>query len=155
MSFSLLFTRFYASLPKHLVVNLPALSPTMTSGSIAVWRKAAGDKVEPGDVLVEIETDKAQMEFEAPEEGYLAKVLIPDGTKDVAVSTVLASFLYFDSSLWQLLLIRRKILKLSRITRPMMKQVRKNLNQKRSLHLQLPQVLLVAQSMQCQTVGLP
>lgn len=76
------------SLPKHLVVNLPALSPTMTSGSIANWKKKPGDKVEPGEVLVEIETDKAQMEFEAPEEGFLAKILVPDGTKDVEVSTV-------------------------------------------------------------------
>lgn len=80
----------FLALPKHLVVNLPALSPTMTSGSIAVWRKAPGDKVETGDVLVEIETDKAQMEFEAPEEGYLAKILTAEGTKDVEVTTVIS-----------------------------------------------------------------
>ena len=85
--------RYFSSLPKHLVVNLPALSPTMTSGSIAIWRKAPGDKVEIGDVLVEIETDKAQMEFEAPEDGFLAKVLLPEGTKDVAVSTVSLYFI--------------------------------------------------------------
>jgi pyruvate dehydrogenase E2 component (dihydrolipoamide acetyltransferase) len=76
------------SLPKHLVVNLPALSPTMTSGNITSWKKKPGDKVEPGDVLVEIETDKAQMEYEAPEEGFLAKILIPDGASNVEVSTV-------------------------------------------------------------------
>ena len=76
------------SLPKHLMINLPALSPTMTSGSIASWKKKPGDKVEPGEVLVEIETDKAQMEYEVPEEGFLAKILVPDGTKDVEVSTV-------------------------------------------------------------------
>lgn len=64
---------------------MPALSPTMTQGNIGMWKKKAGDLISPGDVLVEIETDKAQMDLECQEEGYLAKILIPEGTKEVLV----------------------------------------------------------------------
>ena len=67
---------------------MPALSPTMTAGNIGVWQKKAGDGLQPGDVLVEIETDKAQMDFEFQDEGVLAKVLKDSGEKDVAVGSV-------------------------------------------------------------------
>jgi pyruvate dehydrogenase E2 component (dihydrolipoamide acetyltransferase) len=70
---------------------MPALSPTMTSGNIGAWNKKAGDTLSPGDVLVEIETDKAQMDFEFQDEGVLAKVLKEAGEKDVSVGTVRAS----------------------------------------------------------------
>lgn len=64
---------------------MPALSPTMTQGNVGVWQKEVGDKLEPGEALVEIETDKASMDFEFQDDGYLAKVLLPAGTKDVPV----------------------------------------------------------------------
>jgi pyruvate dehydrogenase E2 component (dihydrolipoamide acetyltransferase) len=67
---------------------MPALSPTMTTGNIGAWQKSAGDSLAPGDVLVEIETDKAQMDFEFQEEGVLAKILKESGEKDVAVGSV-------------------------------------------------------------------
>lgn len=67
---------------------MPALSPTMTSGGIGAWQKKAGDSIAPGDVLVEIETDKAQMDFEFQEDGIIAKVLKDAGAKDVAVGSV-------------------------------------------------------------------
>jgi pyruvate dehydrogenase E2 component (dihydrolipoamide acetyltransferase) len=64
----------------------------MTAGNIGAWQKKPGDKLEPGDVLVEIETDKAQMDFEFQDEGVLAKVLKDTGEKDVAVGNVSTSF---------------------------------------------------------------
>ncbi|RKO92919.1 2-oxoacid dehydrogenases acyltransferase-domain-containing protein [Blyttiomyces helicus] len=64
---------------------MPALSPTMTQGNIGQWQKKVGDQVAPGDVLVEIETDKAQMDFECQDEGYIAKIFIEAGEKDVSV----------------------------------------------------------------------
>ena len=67
---------------------MPALSPTMQSGNIGAWQKNVGDTLSPGDVLVEIETDKAQMDFEFQEEGILAKILKESGEKDVAVGSV-------------------------------------------------------------------
>ncbi|KAH8412022.1 hypothetical protein KR222_007034, partial [Zaprionus bogoriensis] len=79
------FARAYADLPDHIRVPLPALSPTMERGSIVSWEKKEGDKLNEGDLLCEIETDKATMGFETPEEGYLAKILIAGGTKDVPV----------------------------------------------------------------------
>ena len=69
---------------------MPALSPTMTAGNIGAWQKNPGDSLQPGDVLVEIETDKAQMDFEFQEEGVLAKVLKESGEKDVAVGNPIA-----------------------------------------------------------------
>ncbi|KAI9838811.1 MAG: pyruvate dehydrogenase complex dihydrolipoamide acetyltransferase component (E2) [Sclerophora amabilis] len=69
---------------------MPALSPTMTAGNIGTWQKKAGDTIAPGDVLVEIETDKAQMDFEFQEEGVLAKILKDAGEKDVAVGNPIA-----------------------------------------------------------------
>jgi pyruvate dehydrogenase E2 component (dihydrolipoamide acetyltransferase) len=74
--------------PSHTVITMPALSPTMTSGNIGTWQKKAGDSLSPGDVLVEIETDKAQMDFEFQEEGVVAKLLRDSGSKDVAVGSV-------------------------------------------------------------------
>ncbi|XP_050387762.1 dihydrolipoyllysine-residue acetyltransferase component 1 of pyruvate dehydrogenase complex, mitochondrial [Argentina anserina] len=79
-----------ADLPPHIVVEMPALSPTMSQGNISIWRKKEGDKIEVGDVLCEIETDKATLEFECLEEGYLAKILAPEGSKDVAVGQPIA-----------------------------------------------------------------
>lgn len=67
---------------------MPALSPTMTAGNIGTWQKKVGDSIAPGDVLVEIETDKAQMDFEFQEEGTIAKILRDAGEKDVAVGSV-------------------------------------------------------------------
>ena len=71
-------------------ILMPALSPTMTEGKIARWVKSEGDHVSPGDVLAEIETDKATMEVEAVDEGVLAKIVIPEGTEHVAVNTPIA-----------------------------------------------------------------
>src|SRR5436309_3694892 len=71
-------------------VLMPALSPTMTEGKIARWIKSEGDSVRAGDVLAEIETDKATMEVEAVDEGVLAKIVIPEGTDHVAVNTPIA-----------------------------------------------------------------
>ncbi|XP_024041354.1 dihydrolipoyllysine-residue acetyltransferase component 1 of pyruvate dehydrogenase complex, mitochondrial isoform X2 [Citrus clementina] len=79
-----------SELPSHTVVGMPALSPTMSQGNIAKWRKKEGDKIEIGDILCEIETDKATVEFESLEEGYLAKILAPEGSKDVAVGQPIA-----------------------------------------------------------------
>jgi pyruvate dehydrogenase E2 component (dihydrolipoamide acetyltransferase) len=60
----------------------------MTEGAIGTWQKKPGDKISAGDVLVEIETDKAQMDFECQDEGYLAKILVESGEKEVAVGNV-------------------------------------------------------------------
>ena len=74
-------------------ILMPALSPTMTEGNLAKWHKKEGDAVESGDVLAEIETDKATMEVEAVEEGILGKIVVPEGTADVAVNAVIALLL--------------------------------------------------------------
>ncbi|KAL7147180.1 hypothetical protein ABFS83_06G090500 [Erythranthe nasuta] len=79
-----------AGLPEHTVLQMPALSPTMNQGNIAKWRKKEGDKIEVGDVICEIETDKATLEFECLEEGFLAKILVPEGSKDVPVGQPIA-----------------------------------------------------------------
>ncbi|GIK96133.1 MAG: pyruvate dehydrogenase complex E1 component subunit beta [Alphaproteobacteria bacterium] len=71
-------------------ILMPALSPTMTEGKLAKWLKAEGDDVRAGDVVAEIETDKATMEIEATDEGRLAKILVPAGTEGVAVNTPIA-----------------------------------------------------------------
>lgn len=76
-------------LPPHHRVPLPALSPTMEMGTIVSWEKKEGDQLNEGDLLAEIETDKATMGFETPEEGYLAKILVPAGTKDVPLGKLL------------------------------------------------------------------
>jgi pyruvate dehydrogenase E1 component beta subunit len=74
-------------------VLMPALSPTMEKGNLAKWLKAEGDDVKAGDVIAEIETDKATMEVEAVDEGKLGKILVPEGTQDVAVNTPIALIL--------------------------------------------------------------
>src|SRR2546423_1269900 len=71
-------------------ILMPALSPTMTEGKIARWLKKVGDDVKAGDVIAEIETDKATMEVEAVDEGKLGQILIPEGTDNVAVNTPIA-----------------------------------------------------------------
>lgn len=74
-------------------VLMPALSPTMEKGNLAKWLKKEGDTVKSGDVIAEIETDKATMEVEAVDEGTLGKILVPEGTADVAVNTPIATIL--------------------------------------------------------------
>ena len=71
-------------------ILMPALSPTMEKGNLARWLKKEGDKVKSGDVIAEIETDKATMEYEAIDDGTLAKIVVPEGTQDVAVNAVIA-----------------------------------------------------------------
>ena len=71
-------------------VLMPALSPTMTEGNLAKWHKKEGDAVKAGDVLAEIETDKATMEVEAVDEGVLGKILVADGTAGVKVNEPIA-----------------------------------------------------------------
>src|SRR5437764_10135927 len=82
-----------ASRPRAVMpvnILMPALSPTMEKGNLAKWLKKEGDKVKPGDVIAEIETDKATMEYEAVDEGTLAKIVVPEGTPDVPVKTLIA-----------------------------------------------------------------
>ncbi len=74
-------------------VLMPALSPTMEKGNLAKWLKKEGESIKSGDVIAEIETDKATMEVEATDEGTLGKILIPEGTEDVAVNTPIATIL--------------------------------------------------------------
>uniref|UniRef100_A0A671VBQ2 Acetyltransferase component of pyruvate dehydrogenase complex n=1 Tax=Sparus aurata TaxID=8175 RepID=A0A671VBQ2_SPAAU len=90
-------TRFY-SLPPHQKVELPALSPTMQTGTIARWEKKEGEKISEGDLIAEVETDKATVGFEMLEECYLAKILVPEGTRDVSIGAVICITL--SSSLW-------------------------------------------------------
>jgi pyruvate/2-oxoglutarate dehydrogenase complex dihydrolipoamide acyltransferase (E2) component len=71
-------------------VLMPALSPTMEKGNLAKWLKKEGDPVKSGDVIAEIETDKATMEVEAVDEGKLTKILVPAGTENVKVNTPIA-----------------------------------------------------------------
>ncbi|MBX3515149.1 MAG: pyruvate dehydrogenase complex dihydrolipoamide acetyltransferase [Xanthobacteraceae bacterium] len=71
-------------------ILMPALSPTMEKGNLAKWLKKEGDKVKAGDVIAEIETDKATMEVEAVDEGTIAKIMVPEGTADVPVNQVIA-----------------------------------------------------------------
>jgi pyruvate dehydrogenase E2 component (dihydrolipoamide acetyltransferase) len=71
-------------------ILMPALSPTMEKGDLAKWLKKEGEAVKPGDVIAEIETDKATMEVEAVDEGVLAKIVVPEGTADVPVNQLIA-----------------------------------------------------------------
>jgi len=74
-------------------ILMPALSPTMEKGNLTKWLKKEGDKVKSGDVIAEIETDKATMEFEAADEGTMGKILVPEGTQDVAINQPIAILL--------------------------------------------------------------
>ncbi|KAF9501153.1 single hybrid motif-containing protein [Pleurotus eryngii] len=71
-------------------MQMPAMSPTMTEGGIAQWKKQAGESFSAGDVLLEVETDKATIDVEAQEDGIMGKILLPDGTKNVSVGRVIA-----------------------------------------------------------------
>src|SRR6202795_1899723 len=71
-------------------ILMPALSPTMEKGNLAKWLKKEGDPVKAGDVIAEIETDKATMEYEAIDDGVLAKIVVPEGTADVPVNELIA-----------------------------------------------------------------
>ncbi|HEX8417715.1 MAG TPA: biotin/lipoyl-containing protein, partial [Methylobacterium sp.] len=71
-------------------ILMPALSPTMTEGTLARWLKKEGDQVKAGDIIAEIETDKATMEVEAVDEGVLGKILVGDGTQGVKVNDPIA-----------------------------------------------------------------
>ncbi|KAL0124257.1 hypothetical protein PUN28_006246 [Cardiocondyla obscurior] len=90
--------RFYADYPDHIKVPLPALSPTMETGTIISWQKKEGDKLNEGDLLAEIETDKATMGFETPEEGYLAKILVPAGSKNVPIGKLVCIIVQDESN---------------------------------------------------------
>ncbi|KYQ53821.1 Dihydrolipoyllysine-residue acetyltransferase [Trachymyrmex zeteki] len=90
--------RFYVDYPNHIKVPLPALSPTMETGTIISWQKKEGDKLNEGDLLAEIETDKATMGFETPEEGYLAKILVPAGTKNVPIGKLVCIIVQDESN---------------------------------------------------------
>src|SRR5438128_6641410 len=71
-------------------VLMPALSPTMEKGNLAKWLKKEGDTVKAGDVIAEIETDKATMEYESIDDGVIAKIVVPEGTQDVPVNQLIA-----------------------------------------------------------------
>src|SRR5438309_7733988 len=71
-------------------ILMPALSPTMEKGNLAKWLKKEGEQIKSGDVIAEIETDKATMEVEAVDEGVLAKIVVPEGTADVPVNDIIA-----------------------------------------------------------------
>ena len=71
-------------------ITMPQLSDTMTEGTVVKWLKKEGDKVKEGEIIAEVETDKATMEVEAVDEGVLAKILVADGTENVAVNTPIA-----------------------------------------------------------------
>ncbi|RQO85087.1 hypothetical protein POPTR_001G198000v4 [Populus trichocarpa] len=79
-----------SGLPPYQEIGMPSLSPTMTEGNIARWLKKEGDKISPGEVLCEVETDKATVEMECMEEGYLAKILKGDGSKEIKLGEVIA-----------------------------------------------------------------
>ena len=72
------------------VITMPRLSDTMTDGTVATWLKKVGDTIKEGDILAEIETDKATMEVEAVDAGILAKIIVPAGTENVAVNSLIA-----------------------------------------------------------------
>src|ERR1700733_12806328 len=74
-------------------ILMPALSPTMTEGAVARWLKKEGDEIHSGDVIAEIETDKATMEYEAVDEGRLGKIIVPEGTQGVQVNQPIAILL--------------------------------------------------------------
>ena len=85
-------------------ILMPALSPTMTEGKLARWLKKEGDAVRSGDVIAEIETDKATMEVEAVDEGVITRILVPEGAENVAVNSVIAELdedaaIAFDAAL--------------------------------------------------------
>lgn len=85
-----LLLRSFSTYPDHIVLTMPALSPTMEKGNIASWLKKEGQAINAGEAMAEVETDKATVTFDAVEEGFLAKILIPAGSTDVVVGTPVA-----------------------------------------------------------------
>ena len=83
-------------------ILMPALSPTMEEGTLSKWLVSEGDKVRSGDLLAEIETDKATMEFEAVDEGIIGKILISEGSENVKVNSTIAILLEDDEKLEQI-----------------------------------------------------
>ena len=83
-------TRQFSSYPDHLTLEMPALSPTMEKGNLGAWNKKVGDTIAPGDVLCSIETDKATIDYEMQDEGYIAKLLYPEGAKDIPLGSAMA-----------------------------------------------------------------
>ena len=88
-----------ANLPDHFKIKLPALSPTMESGTLVQWLKKEGDSVSEGEPLCEIQTDKATMTFESPEDGFVAKILMPSHSKDIPVGKLIAVIVPENESL--------------------------------------------------------
>src|SRR5690606_19700528 len=80
----------WGTIEMAIELKMPALSPTMEEGTLAKWLVKEGDEVQAGDILAEIETDKATMEFEAVDEGTVGKIIVPEGTENVKVGTVIA-----------------------------------------------------------------
>ncbi|EFA76192.1 dihydrolipoamide acetyltransferase [Heterostelium album PN500] len=86
-------SRFYSTqYPPHIKIDMPALSPSMTEGNIVAWNKKVGDQIKVGDIIAQIETDKATMDFECLESGYLAKIIAPEGTKGIPINSLIAIF---------------------------------------------------------------
>ena len=82
--------RWLSTYPPHEIIPMAALSPTMEVGGVARWAKHEGESIGAGEIIVEIETDKATIDFEAQDDSYLAKILVPAGTSDIQVGTPLA-----------------------------------------------------------------
>ncbi|KAM7534457.1 hypothetical protein Aperf_G00000105891 [Anoplocephala perfoliata] len=93
-----LFARSFSSLPSHAIVKLPSLSPTMETGHVVSWAKNEGDQVVEGDLLAEIETDKATMSMDSSNEGYIAKILAPAGTRNLPIGTPLVIIVEDEAS---------------------------------------------------------
>ncbi|VDO05213.1 unnamed protein product [Rodentolepis nana] len=90
--------RSFSSLPTHVLIKLPSLSPTMETGNVVSWAKNEGDQVVEGDLLAEIETDKATMSMDSSNEGYIAKILVPAGTRDLPIGTPLVIIVEDEAS---------------------------------------------------------
>ena len=84
-----------------ITIYMPALSPTMEMGNIVKWHKAEGEQVSSGDIIAEIETDKAVMEFESADDGILGKILIAEGSVDVKVNEPIAVILESESDTFE------------------------------------------------------
>eukprot|EP00471_Norrisiella_sphaerica_P000433 CAMPEP_0184488170 /NCGR_PEP_ID=MMETSP0113_2-20130426/10568_1 /TAXON_ID=91329 /ORGANISM="Norrisiella sphaerica, Strain BC52" /LENGTH=186 /DNA_ID=CAMNT_0026870661 /DNA_START=49 /DNA_END=606 /DNA_ORIENTATION=- len=82
--------RLMSSLPEYTELAMPALSPTMEVGTLSKWQKSEGEEIAAGDVLADVETDKAVVAFESVEEGYLAKILVAEGESDIPVGQTVA-----------------------------------------------------------------
>lgn len=143
--------RCYASYPEHTIIGMPALSPTMTQGNLASWTKKEGDQLSPGEVIAEIETDKAQMDFEFQEDGYLAKILVPEGTKDIPVNKPIAVYVEDKADVpalrtlsWRTqVLMQRPVRRLSLPNHRQKRNKKRQLKRPRLLHLKLRNLTLL------------